>query len=391
MNRAQERFAEIYKKDSEYLIRTPYRVCPLGAHSDHQYGLVSGFAIDKYLYLAYSPKHNGVVELNSLQFSKRAQWSINNVPPKKENDWADYLRGATIALSRRYPLFMGLSGVIDGELPIGGLSSSAAVILSFLKALCNLNRIELEDTELIEIAQEAENKYVGVSCGKLDQSCEVYCKKDSLLYLDTLTNEFENIKVCDNAKPYKIAIFFSGLERNLTSSKFNTRTDECKAASYMLKGLAGLEYGKFEDSRLRDVPREIFEKYREKLPENFRKRATHFYTEFERVQKGKEYWVKGDIDSFGKLMFESGESSINNYEVGSEQLTFLYRCIAKQKGVYGARFSGAGFKGCCFGLIDPAYADDINKAVEEEYTTKFPELKGKYEFFVCDTTDGIGK
>lgn len=166
-------------KNPPYLRRSrPYRICPLGAHSDHQLGKITGFAIDKGIHIAYGPKQNGVIEIASLQFPKRAQWHVSATPERKQNDWADHLRGATIALNSRYPLRTGLCAIIDGELPIGGLSSSAAVIITFLSALCTMNRIVLTPAELIEISKEAENRYVGVSCGKLDQSCEVYCKKD---------------------------------------------------------------------------------------------------------------------------------------------------------------------------------------------------------------------
>ena len=174
---AYEAFERTYKKEPKYTAFTPYRVCPIGAHSDHQLGKITGFAINKGIHIAYGPKENGVIEIQSLQFDKRAQWHVEATPKTKENDWADHLRGATIALNKRYPLRRGLCAVLDGELPIGGLSSSAAVIITYLSALCKMNGIELTPEELITISKEAENKYVGVSCGKLDQSCEVYCKK----------------------------------------------------------------------------------------------------------------------------------------------------------------------------------------------------------------------
>ena len=184
-NRVYDAFCKTYGKDPQNVAFTPYRICPIGAHSDHNLGKITGFAIDKGIYIAYGPKMNGVIELRSLQFPKRAQWHVAEVPQTKENDWADHLRGATIALNARYPLRVGLCAVIDGELPIGGLSSSAAVIITFLSALANLNNIKLTSAEMITISKEAENRYVGVSCGKLDQSCEVYCRKEQLLYLDT--------------------------------------------------------------------------------------------------------------------------------------------------------------------------------------------------------------
>lgn len=386
---AVSKFEEKYQKSPEYTAFTPYRICPLGAHIDHQLGKITGFAIDKGVHIAYGPKQNGVVELASLQFPKRAQWHVTGTPQTKQNDWADHLRGATISLNERYPLRIGLCAVIDGELPIGGLSSSAAVIITFLSALCRLNHISLTPKELIEISKEAENKYVGVSCGKLDQSCEVYCRKEHLLYMDMKDDSYELIPTVADMKPYEIAIFFSGLERSLAGSKFNMRVDECRSAAYALKALSRMEYGKFEETNLRDVPYETYLAYKDRLPENWVKRAEHWYTEFQRVEAGAEAWRRGDIETFGRLSFESGKSSIYNWETGSPELIKLYEIMTHTDGIYGGRFSGAGFKGCCMALIDPAYEQSILEKVEREYLAAFPELKGKYSAHICHSADGV--
>ncbi len=384
-----EIFEQIYKKPPQAVAFTPYRICPIGAHSDHQLGKITGFAIDKGIHIAYGPKQNGVVEVQSLQFDKRAQWHVASTPDTKQSDWADHLRGATIALHSRYPLRKGLCAVINGELPIGGLSSSAAVIITFVSALSTINGIVLEEDELIRIAQEAENRYVGVSCGRLDQSCEVYCRKDHLLYMDLQNDAIERIPTHPAMKPYKIAVFFSGLERSLAGSAFNMRVDECRSAAYALKAYAGMDYGKFEDTNLREVPREVFEQYKDRLPDNWRKRAEHWYTEFDRVQQGAEAWRRGDVEAFGRLSFESGYSSIHNWETGSPELIKLYDIMTQTNGIYGGRFSGAGFKGCCMALIDPAYEASILETVEREYLAAFPHLKGKYSAYVCETADGV--
>lgn len=384
-----EIFESIYQKEPEGVAFCPYRICPLGAHSDHQYGKITGLAIDKGIHIAYRTKRSGIVELRSLQFPKRAQWHIHSVPEKRENDWADYLRGATMALAKNHTLKVGLCGVIEGSLPIGGLSSSAAVIISFLSALCKVNGIHLSERELILTALAAENEYVGVSCGKLDQSCEIFSKKDHLLYLDTLDDSYELIPVHPDMKPWKIAIFFSGIERTLAGSKFNMRVDECRSAAYALKAFSGMEYGKFNETFLRDVPYETYLQYRDKLPENWRKRAEHWYTEFQRVQLGAQAWRRGDIEEFGRLSFESGKSSIYNYETGSPELKALYEIMTRTEGIYGGRFSGAGFKGCCMALIDPAFEESICRTVTGEYLKVFPELEGKYSVHICESADGV--
>ncbi|MBR3802103.1 MAG: GHMP kinase [Clostridia bacterium] len=386
---ATEKFEQIYKKAAQYTAFTPYRVCPIGAHSDHQLGKITGIAINKGIHIAYGPKENGVIEIQSQQFDKRAQWHVAATPESPQGDWADHLRGATIALNKRYPLRRGLCAVVDGELPIGGLSSSAAVIITFLSALCKMNSIELEPSELITISQEAENLYVGVSCGKLDQSCEVYCKKGHLLYMDLQDDTYELIPKHPDMKPYRIAIFFSGIERTLAGSAFNMRVDECRSAAYALKAYAGMEYGKFEETNLRDVPYEVYLEHKDKLPENWRKRAEHWYTEFDRVQKGAEAWKNGDIETFGRLSFESGKSSIYNWETGSPELKKLYEIMTQTEGIYGGRFSGAGFKGCCMALINPEFEESITEKVTREYLKAFPHLKDKFSVHICKSANGV--
>ena len=387
--RCEEVYYNTYRKYPEAVAFCPYRISPLGAHIDHQFGKINGFAIDKGIHIAYSKKENGVVELQSLNFPKRAQFHVNSIPDEKVGDWADHMRGAAKMLLEKYPLRYGISAVIEGTLPIGGLSSSASVIICFMTALAEVNRIKLEPWETINLAKAAENKYVGVNCGKLDQSCEVLCKKDELLYLDCKDDSFELIPKNPAMNPFKIAVFFSGLERSLANSAYNLRQDECKAAAYNLLAYAGMEYGKFADTRLRDVPYEVFVKYGDRLPENFRKRATHYFNEIYRAEQGAEAWRRGDLDAYGDLIFRSGQSSIENYECGCPELITLYGIMRETDGIYGGRFSGAGFKGCCMSLVDPEKADKILAEVEEKYLNVYPELKGKYLAALCDTADGV--
>ncbi len=366
----------------------PYRVCPLGAHVDHQFGYVTGFAIDKGITIVYTPTTNGNVRMRSLNFEGEQSFHLSKIPPK-QNDWADYLRGAAWALSKRFELKRGLHCVVEGSLPIGGLSSSAAVIIAFLAALCAVNEVRVSRSELIQIALESETQYVGVNVGKLDQSCEVYCQKDKLLFLDTKTEKYELIPLNPKMPPFEIAIFFSGVERTLAGSAFNMRVDELKAAAYALKGWADMDYGRFVDTRLRDVPLAVFEKYAERLPENWRKRAAHYYSEVERVKQGAKCWREGNLKKFGQLVFESGRSSIYSYETGSEELKKLYELMLDTDGIYGGRFSGAGFKGCCMALVDPEKKEEISKKITEGYLKAFPNLQEKFSIHYCHTSDGV--
>ena len=167
------------------------------------------------------------------------------------------------------------------------------------------------------------------------------------------------------------------------------RVDELRSAAYALMAYSGMEYGKFSETHMRYVPREVFDEHKHRLPESWRKRAEHWFTEYERVEAGAEAWRKGDIEKFGKLISESGRSSIDNWETGSPELIKLYEIMTQTKGIYGGRFSGAGFMGCCMALIDPAFEKSILEKVEREYIRAFPHLKGKYSAHICNTSDGV--
>ena len=382
-------FFSIYGRVPEGLSFSPYRICPIGAHSDHNLGKITGLAIDKGIHIAFRPKQNGVIEMSSMQFPKRAQWHIREIG-EKTGDWADYLRGATWALSKEHTLSVGLCGVIEGSLPIGGLSSSAAVILAFLDALAKVNKIKLGDHELINIAFDAEKNYVGINVGTLDQSCEVLSRANHLLYLDCMDGHYELIPEHPAMKPYAIAIFFSGLEHSLAGSKYNMRVDELRAGVYALQAFSGYDYGKFNQANARNVAYSVYQAYKDKLPVQWQRRCEHWYTEFQRVEAGAEAWRRGDIEEYGRLSFESGWSSIHNWESGAPEQIKLYEIMRETNGIYGGRFSGAGFKGCCMALVDPEKVDSIQAEVEQKYISAYPEMKGKYSFFLCKSADGIG-
>ena len=352
-----------------FSIFAPYRVCPLGAHIDHQKGIVQGFVIDRGVHLEYTPSGDGVVEIESANFAGSVRFSLDSIPDVKVGDWADHLRGAALQLTHHYPIHTGVKGRIAGDPPLGGgLSSSAAVIIAFLKALSSINGIELDSHELITMAQAAENQYVGVRCGKLDQSCIVLSRANHLLVLDCQDDSYTLLPWNTGNQEIRFGVFFSGLERSLATSDYNRRQDECREAAFRLIAnahQAGLpvipEHTSYEQGGavLRDVPVEIYEAYRSALPEKLARRADHFFGEMKRVEKGVEAWKAGDLDTYGSLVFDSGMSSITNYECGCDELITLFHILQNTPGVLGARFSGAGFKGCCMALIEPTLADQV--------------------------------
>ncbi|MCR5131072.1 MAG: galactokinase [Prevotella sp.] len=381
------------KGDALYQLFSPYRICPLGAHVDHQHGLVTGFAFDSGIDFLFSETESGKVEMCSLSFEGLMTFNVQRPVDEKQNNWGDYLRGAVWALQKDFALKRGVRGVVKGSMPIGGLSSSAALLCGFVMAIDKVNHLGLDKMQVIHYASQAEREYVGLTNGILDQACVVLCQSDKLLYLDTKTSEYELIpfgKDSENHQlPFKLGIFFSGVTRKLTGTDYNLRVSECKTAAWMMQAYDDQHLNKLSDTRLRDVPKELFEKYGDRMPARFARRARHFYSECQRVEEGVKAWKEGDIERFGQLIFESCESSMNNYECGSPELISLYKIMRKTPGIYGGRFSGAGFKGACIALVDPNKEAEIRKFVTDEYLAEYPQYRDSFQIFFCDPANGV--
>lgn len=388
-----KQFHTLFPGNPEIEIRhaySPYRVCPVGAHVDHQFGLVTGFALDHGIDLLYVPTVSGIMNLFSNNFEGQVLFTLDSVPHKMDS-WGRYVQAAIYALNKHYKLESGIQGLISGSLPVGGLSSSAAVLLCYIMALSDVNDIELNDFDLIQLAFEAEHEYIGLNLGKLDQSCEVLSKKDHLLYLDTKDESYKLIPQHASMPDFDILIFFSGLTRTLMNTSYNTRTDECKVAAFNLLAYEGKPYGALADTRLRDVDKGVFDKWKHLLPAPLARRAEHYMTEYERVEEAVESYKVGDIERFGKVMFESGLSSIHQWEAGCPEMIYLFGLMRETPGIYGGRFSGAGFKGCCMAIANPAHRYEIIDTISRRYLEKFPEVDGLYSAFVCHTADGAGR
>ena len=372
----------------QYHIFSPYRVCPLGAHVDHQHGLVTGFAIDKGVDLWFTPRDDGEVHLESRTFEGLVNFNVTMASQVKEGNWGDYARGAKYALRKRFVLRYGIDGVIQGSLPVGGLSSSAAVLIAYVMAFAKANDIELKPMEIVKIASEAEREYVGLNNGILDQACIALGQKDGLLFLDCDTDEYRIIKRHPKMPEMEIGIFFSGLTRSLVSSDYNLRVMECKTAAWNMLAYTDRPLKVFDKTFLRDISKETFERTRDMMPNRFARRAEHFYSEYRRVRQGVMAWESGNLNLFGKLSFDSCESSIHNYECGSPELISIYQIMRGLPGVYGGRFSGAGFKGACIALINPAYKEQIQEELTRQYLEQYPEYEHTFGVYFVKPDDG---
>jgi len=379
------------KGDALYQLFSPYRICPLGAHVDHQHGLVTGFAFDNGIEFLFSATETGKVEMASLSFEGLMTFNVQRFNEEKQNNWGDYLRGAVWALQQDFQLKRGVRGIVKGSMPIGGLSSSAALLCGFVMAIDKVNQLGLDKRQIIKYASIAERQYVGLNNGILDQACVVLCEADKLLYLDTATEEYQLLPFGDGSQPlpFELGIFFSGVTRKLTGTDYNLRVSECKTAAWMLEAYENIPLRELQETRLRDVDEQVFLKYEDRMPERFARRARHFYTECDRVTDGVKAWKEGDIEKFGKYIFESCESSMNNYECGSPELIDIYEIMRWTDGIYGGRFSGAGFKGACIALVDPKKKDGIKQFVTNEYLKKYPQYKDSFEVYFCHPCHGV--
>ena len=375
-------------KAYKHHIFSPYRVCPIGAHVDHQHGLVTGFAIDKGVDLFFDVREDTLVKLSSETFGGELEFDITVPAQVRQKQWGDYARGAKYALQKRFRLTRGIEGVIRGSLPVGGLSSSAAVLIAYVMAFARANGIELQPFEVAQIASEAEREYIGLNNGLLDQACIALGRRDGLLFLDCDSNEYRIIARNPDMPPFEIGIFFSGLTRSLVNSDYNLRVFECKTAAWNMLAYMDQPLKPFDKTFLRDIPKAVFEKTRIAMPQRFARRAEHFYSEYRRVRQGVTAWETGNLKLFGKLCFDSCESSIHNYECGSPELIGIYEILRSLPGVYGGRFSGAGFKGAVIAMVDPAHKEDVERELTRRYLEEFPEYEKTFKVFWVQPDDG---
>jgi galactokinase/galacturonokinase len=368
-------------RSQAFLVETPLRICPLGAHVDHQGGVVTGMTIDRRVMMAAALSNDAVVLVTSLEFSGRIAVELEGDVPPNTGDWGDYVRAAVAVLSQKLDLRVGFRAIISGDLPGAGLSSSAAVLVAYLLALARVNEISLEREEISRLVQKAENEYVGVASGRLDQSIILFASQGDLTRVDCSDMRVEQVSRPPGREDICVLVAYSGVGRTLAGSGFNTRVDECREAAGLLLELGGLK--RRQNAVLSDVPAEVAEEHLAILPQGPRRRAAHYFGEQRRVVRGVSAWREGDIERFGALMNASGASSIHYYESGTPELVTLYQVLRDAPGVYGARFSGGGFGGSCIALIAPDAAASIIEEVGRHFEAAHPDAAAGASFHVC--------
>ena len=348
---------------------SPYRICPVGAHIDHQGGAVLGRTIKLGTTLEYRALDSKEIRITSDQFGK-AKFLIGELD---QSHWARYAQAAARVLNPK----RGMKAHVTGSLIGAGLSSSASVGLAYLKALADVNETNLTHEQLVHLDFELECNELGLQNGLLDPMSIIYGRKNALLFMDVVTGSVSPIFDSPSSDSVWI-VAYSGVSRELTKSGFNVRVAECHEAA------ASLQSGAW---KLGNVPREIFEVKKMSLPENLRRRAEHFFSEVERVSLGRQVWAESDAVRFGQLMNQSCESSIKNYEVGSEVLIQLHEIVSSANGIYGSRFSGGGYGGCVVALAKADLAENACFEIAEKFSALHSDLPSKV--FVVETGDGL--
>ncbi|GMR70953.1 hypothetical protein NUITMVRA1_16310 [Aerococcus viridans] len=216
--------------DNIWVVKSPLRICPIGAHSDYQGGRVTGMTLDASVDMVYAPREDNYVEIQSEDFPDTELFSYGHDLEYIPGFWGSYIRGAVKALQEDHVLKIGLNAVVSDKLPIGGLSSSAAVTTAYLMALCDVNNIEISKMDIIMYSHWVETKFIGLKNGILDQSANVLSMNNQLMLMDCLTNEYEMIDKGANFKGFEVIVVYSGISKNLMGTNFNNRVEEVRVA-----------------------------------------------------------------------------------------------------------------------------------------------------------------
>lgn len=339
----------------------PGRVNLIGEHTDYNDGFVLPMAIEREITMLGQLRNDHKVIVFDLGYNTEISFSLNKLIPRRKNVWANYLMGVVDEIQKTGYILQGANIIFISNIPQkAGLSSSAALEIVTALTMAELNSLKIEPVKMARLCQQAENNFVGVACGIMDQYVSRLGRKGNLLLIDCRTNNYELIPFRDSN--YQIVICDSKIRRNLINSEYNKRREECEKATEFFTHRFGHKV-----QALRDVTIEEFKQYQEHLPETIARRARHVILENYRVQASKKAIEAGDYITFGQLMIESHQSLKMDYEVSCEELDLLVDLALKQEGVLGARMTGAGFGGCTVNLLKREKVNIFKKTIQKEY------------------------
>ena len=373
-------FQDRFHAEAQFILRAPGRVNLLGEHVDYNDGFVLPVAIDRAVWIACSPASAPQSTLVAADLNERVSFSSETILTKTELDgkplphWAKYPAGCAWVLNEAGYETPSINAVFTSDVPRGsGLSSSAAVEMAFISAWQATGGFDADAMLRAKLGQRAENEYVGVNCGIMDQFASACGKRDHALFLDCRSLEWQTVPLPDDVA---IVVADTAVPRSLSDSAYNERRSACEEAARLL----GVK-------SLRDVRVVEFQRNKHKLPELVARRAQHVVEEIQRTEQAVFLLKQGNVKAFGRLMNECHESLRDLYEVSCLELDVMVEIARSLEGCYGARLTGAGFGGCTVNLVERKKADAFANDLARHYTSQTGKLPSVY---ICRAEDGAG-
>ena len=390
----KEFFQKSFGAPPAQVVRAPGRLELLGNHTDYNGGLVMALAVDKYIYIAASPRNDGEIELASTSFLERDRFYIDKIEKNPATAWANYVKGVLLKLRDRGVHFTGFNAAVHGTIPFGaGLSSSAALEMAtalIVRALfpyrLNENTLDepprrengqlpalsaAEKLRIARVGQAAESQFVGVNCGLLDQMSSMFGKEGHVIQIDCLEYTVQH----DPMPPgVAVVVADSAVKHDLSAGEYNVLREQCESAARKL----GVQFLRFVDPKKLAVNRE-------KLSEREYQCAYHVVGENQRVVFGERALRDGDIYQFGQYLFQSHASSRDYFQNSTRELDALVECAQKLKGCYGARLTGGGFGGATINLVQHDAVEEFRRRLAQEY---YARTQIRTEPWVAQVVDG---
>ncbi len=353
------------------VVRSPGRINLIGEHTDYNEGFVLPSAIDRAICLALAPRSDHNVQIRSVDFGEDCYFDSRR-PVKSDKGWANYLIGIVDELSKAGFQLNGFECLFAGDIPIGaGMSSSAALEAGLAFALNAVFNLGLRRVELAKIAQRAENEFVGVKCGIMDQFASLLSKGGSALHLDCRSLDYEYIPF--TRKDLRFVLCDTGVKRSLASSEYNLRRRQCEKGVSIVK-----KYAPYVHS-LRDVSPELLKEHAVELDGTVYKRCLYVLEENARVNAARECLRRDDYTRFGALLYASHEGLRDKYEVTCRELDVLVDAALEIDGVLGARMMGGGFGGCTLNLVEGRSVEEFRRKIQEAYHKETGTIPPIYE------------
>lgn len=349
----------------------PGRVNLIGEHTDYNDGFVLPVALKRDVRIVFRPRADRHVRIYSVEYDGFFEFDLDQTAYDKQTLWANYMQGVVWALLEAGATLTGIDAIVSGNVPkASGLSSSAALEIAMANALLYASHEQetLSGPQVAQIAQRAENQFVGVNCGIMDQFISMLGQENHALLIDCRSLEYELVPMPENAS---LVIGNTKASRSLAGSAYNQRRKQCE------EGVAILQRVLPEIQALRDVSSAQLEEHKALLSPVVYRRCRHVITENERVMQTIAALRRGDLREVGRLMNASHDSLRDDYEVSSEALDIMVEAMRSTPGCYGARLTGAGFGGCTVALVEPGNEQTIADAIYEQYpkaTNIWPEV-----------------